>query len=83
MLTLKQKIQIIAELILELSEHTQQIGSTIGIVEDIAEQTNMLALNAAVEAARAGDTEKALLLWRVKSESWLMRVNRLQRRLFL
>jgi methyl-accepting chemotaxis protein len=58
MFTLKQKIQIIAELILELSEHTQQIGSTIGIVEDIAEQTNMLALNAAVEAARAGEHGK-------------------------
>ena len=58
MMTLKQKIQIIAELILELSEHTQQIGSIIGIVEDIAEQTNMLALNAAVEAARAGEHGK-------------------------
>ncbi len=58
MLTLKQKIQVIAELILELSEHTQQIGETIGIIEDIAEQTNMLALNAAVEAARAGENGK-------------------------
>lgn len=58
MFTLRQKIQIIAELILELSEHTQQIGETIGIIEDIAEQTNMLALNAAVEAARAGENGK-------------------------
>lgn len=58
MITLRQKIQIIAELILELSEHTQQIGDTIDIVEDIAEQTNMLALNAAVEAARAGENGK-------------------------
>lgn len=58
MVTLRQKIQIIAELILELSEHTQQIGETIGIIEDIAEQTNMLALNAAVEAARAGENGK-------------------------
>jgi methyl-accepting chemotaxis protein len=58
MFTLQQKIQIVAELILELSEHTQQIGSTIGIIEDIAEQTNMLALNAAVEAARAGEHGK-------------------------
>ena len=58
MMALRQKIQIIAELILELSEHTQQIGDTIGIVEDIAEQTNMLALNAAVEAARAGENGK-------------------------
>lgn len=58
MLTLRQKIQIIAELILELSEYTQQIGETIEVVEDIAEQTNMLALNAAVEAARAGENGK-------------------------
>ncbi len=48
MLILRQKIQMIAELILELSEHSQQIGNTIGVVDDIAEQTNMLALNAAV-----------------------------------
>ena len=58
MLVLRQKIQMIAELILELSEHSQQIGSTISIVDDIAEQTNMLALNAAVEAARAGEHGK-------------------------
>lgn len=58
MLTLRQKMQTIAELILELSEHTLQIGNTIGIVEEIAEQTNMLALNAAVEAARAGENGK-------------------------
>ena len=58
MLVLRQKIQMIAELILELSEHTQQIGNTISVVGDIAEQTNMLALNAAVEAARAGEHGK-------------------------
>ena len=58
MLVLRQKIQMIAELILELSEHTQQIGNTISVVDDIAEQTNMLALNAAVEAARAGEHGK-------------------------
>ena len=58
MVVLKQRIQIIAELILELSEYIQQIGSIIGLVEDIAEQTNMLALNAAVEAARAGEHGK-------------------------
>lgn len=58
MMTLRQKIQVIAELILELSEHIQLIGDIIRIVEDIAEQTNMLALNAAVEAARAGENGK-------------------------
>lgn len=58
MFNLKQKMQIIAELILDLSSNLQQIKNTIVIVEDIAEQTNMLALNAAVEAARAGEHGK-------------------------
>ena len=58
MLVLRQKVQMIAELILELSEHSQQIGNSISVVDDIAEQTNMLALNAAVEAARAGEHGK-------------------------
>lgn len=55
---LKQRVQIIADLILELSEYNQQVVSNIGIVENIAEQTNMLALNATVEAARAGEHGK-------------------------
>lgn len=33
---------------------TTQIASRIGVIDEIAYQTNMLALNAAIEAARAG-----------------------------
>jgi len=59
---IKQKIQIISELILELTEQVQHITSNLGVVEDIAEQTNMLALNAAVEAARAGEHGKGFAI---------------------
>ncbi len=59
---LKQKMQIVAETILDLSHTLQQIKNNLSVVEDITEQTNMLALNASVEAARAGEYGKGFAI---------------------
>ena len=39
----------------QLNEHAQSISNIMGVISDIADQTNLLALNAAIEAARAGE----------------------------
>ncbi|UZP68096.1 methyl-accepting chemotaxis protein [Desulfovibrio mangrovi] len=39
----------------ELGERAEAIGQIMGVITDIADQTNLLALNAAIEAARAGE----------------------------
>jgi methyl-accepting chemotaxis protein len=39
----------------ELGQRADEIGEIVGVVDDIADQTNLLALNAAIEAARAGE----------------------------
>ena len=39
----------------QLTSEADNIKNVLGVIEDIADQTNLLALNAAIEAARAGE----------------------------
>ncbi|WP_434664655.1 methyl-accepting chemotaxis protein [Aeromonas sp. NJAU223] len=49
------EVETTASSIAAMQQDVQQIGSILGVIGGIAEQTNLLALNAAIEAARAGE----------------------------
>jgi len=53
----RQVDQIVAHM-LELGKKSQEIGSVLDIVSELAEQTNILAINATIEAAGAGEAGK-------------------------
>lgn len=55
MRTITERVRQSAESIGKLAGSAEQIGEIIGVIDDIADQTNLLALNAAIEAARAGE----------------------------
>jgi len=47
--------QSLAERVTGLGSQAEGVGKIMGVISDIADQTNLLALNAAIEAARAGE----------------------------
>ena len=53
--TIREQIQDTSKRIKRLGESSQEIGDIVGLIDDIAEQTNILALNAAIQASMAGD----------------------------
>ncbi len=48
-------VEDLAKIMTTLGQRSKHIGDILGVIQDIADQTNLLALNAAIEAARAGE----------------------------
>jgi methyl-accepting chemotaxis protein len=53
--TVRTQVDLIVGHMLELGKKSQQVGTVLDIVAELAEQTNILAINATIEAAGAGD----------------------------
>lgn len=53
-----ERTRVANENVAKLKNDAEKIGDVIGMINDIAEKTNLLALNATIEAARAGDAGK-------------------------
>lgn len=52
---IRETIQETSKRIKRLGESSQEIGDIVGLIDDIADQTNILALNAAIQASMAGE----------------------------
>jgi methyl-accepting chemotaxis protein len=53
--TVQELSEALKESLGHLGGQAEAIGRIMGVISDIADQTNLLALNAAIEAARAGE----------------------------
>jgi methyl-accepting chemotaxis protein len=55
MVAIRRQVDVIVGHMLDLGKKSQQVGTVLDIVAELAEQTNILAINATIEAAGAGD----------------------------
>ncbi len=52
---ISSSMQNVSDKTIEATKQAEDIKNIVGVIKDIADQTNLLALNAAIEAARAGE----------------------------
>jgi methyl-accepting chemotaxis protein len=55
---IRRQVDMIVNHMLALGKKSQEIGSVLDIVSELAEQTNILSINATIEAAGAGEAGK-------------------------
>lgn len=55
---IRRQVDMVVNHMLALGKKSQEIGSVLDIVSELAEQTNILSINATIEAAGAGDAGK-------------------------
>jgi methyl-accepting chemotaxis protein len=55
---IKEKMGIVNEAVIGLSDKTKFVEAIISAVQDLTDQSNLLAVNASIEAARAGEHGK-------------------------
>jgi methyl-accepting chemotaxis protein len=57
---IRSQVEILNERVSAVSQRSEEIGSVIDVIEEIATKTNILAINATIEAARAEVQAKKL-----------------------
>ncbi len=60
--TIREQMQSTSKRIKRLGESSQEIGDTVSLIHDIADQTSILALNAAIQASSAGEAGRGFAI---------------------
>ncbi len=55
---IKEEVQVASEVVGKLGQRSTEIGKIIGVINEVADTTNLLALNATILAAQAGEHGK-------------------------